>query len=285
MDIRFLESLIAVVETGSIAGAARMQYLTAAAVSQRIQSLESELNCELLSRSGHSAKPTETCLNLLPRARKLIRETEALKGDIDTSALTGTLKVGVISTALTGLLPQVLRKLITAAPQVVPKILPGTSKNIYDGLISESLDAAILVEPPFALPKSLKKKTIRKEQLLLISKTKEPLLPKDILSNKPYICYDSQSWGGKIAERYLADNNIFPETLCELDALETIQILVEKGLGASLVPNWSGFQEQNNRLTIHSIEDDRYYRKIVFITPQLPQHPNIIRVFTECLFS
>jgi DNA-binding transcriptional LysR family regulator len=43
MDIRFLESLIAVVETGSIAGAARLQYLTAAAVSQRIQALEKEI--------------------------------------------------------------------------------------------------------------------------------------------------------------------------------------------------------------------------------------------------
>lgn len=285
MDIRFLESLIAVVETGSIAGAARLQYLTPAAVSQRIQTLESELNCQLLSRSGHSAKPTETCLNLLPRARKLIRETEALKGDIDSSALTGTLKVGVISTALTGLLPQVLRRLVTAAPKVVPQIIPGTSKTIYDGLISQSLDAAILVRPPFALPKSLKRKTIRTEQLLLISNTKDPLTHSDILSNEPYICYDSKSWGGRIAERYLADNNIYPTPLCELDALETIQILVEKGLGASLVPSWLGFQEHNNALNIHPIEDDRYYREVVLITPRLPQHPNIMSIFTECLFS
>ncbi|WP_305417582.1 LysR family transcriptional regulator [Photobacterium leiognathi] len=42
MDTRFLETLITVVEQGSIAAAAREQLLTPAAVSQRIQSLERE---------------------------------------------------------------------------------------------------------------------------------------------------------------------------------------------------------------------------------------------------
>lgn len=87
MDIRFLESLIAVVETGSIAGAARKQWLTAAAVSQRIKALEQELECSLLYRSAHSAKPTEACYNLLPRARKLVQDVQGLKDDIDHTGL------------------------------------------------------------------------------------------------------------------------------------------------------------------------------------------------------
>lgn len=72
MDTRFLESLVAVVETGSIASAARLQNLTATAVSQRIPALEVEFDTPLLSRSAHSARPTEACLNLLPRAQTLL---------------------------------------------------------------------------------------------------------------------------------------------------------------------------------------------------------------------
>lgn len=285
MDIRFLESLIAVVETGSIAGAARLQYLTAAAISQRIQALEKDLGCTLLSRSGHAAKPTETCLNLMPRARKLVLEAEALKGDISGSVLTGTLRIGAISTALTGLLPLVLRKLVKAAPRVMPKIIPGTSKTLFDALLSDTLDAAILVEPPFALPKSLIQQDIHQEPLLLLSKESQDCSLHQILSTEPYICYDSKSWGGRVADRYLADNRLFPETLCELDALETIQILVEKELGVSLVPYWSGLQPEKNQLTVHLIDDNRYLRRIVLITPILPQQPSIINAFKECLFS
>ncbi len=285
MDIRFLESLIAVVDTGSIAGAARLQYLTAAAVSQRIQSLEKDLDCELLSRSGHAAKPTETCLNLMPRARKLVREAEALKGDVDESALAGTLRIGAISTALTGLLPLVLRRLVEAAPKVVAQITPGTSKTLFDDLLSGALDAAILVEPPFALPKSLTLQNIRQEPLLLLSKATHGRSLHQILSTEPYICYDSKSWGGRVAERYLTDNRLFPVTLCELDALETIQILVEKELGVSLVPYWSGLQPEIKKLTVHLIENERYLRRIVLVTPTLPLQPNILKIFKECLFS
>lgn len=285
MDIRFLESLIAVVETGSIAGAARLQYLTPAAVSQRIQALEKDLDCELLSRSGHTAKPTATCLNLLPRARKIVREAEALKEDIDESALTGNLRIGAISTALTGLLPMVLRNLVKVAPKVVPKIIPGTSKTLFDALLSDTLDAAILVEPPFALPRSLIQQNIHQEPLLLLSKGTHNRSLSETFSAKPYICYDSKSWGGRIAERYLEDNRLFPEILCELDALEAIQILVEKEVGVSLVPYWSGFQPEKNHLTVHLIDDERYLRRIVLITPILPHNPNIIKVFKECLFS
>lgn len=285
LDIRFLESLIAVVELGSIAGAARLQGLTPAAVSQRIQALERDIGCELLSRSAHTAKPTENCLNLIPRARKLVRETEALKSDIDISGLSGSLRIGVISTALTGLLPSVLHNLAKSAPGIKPHITPGTSQILYNELQAETLDAAILVEPPFPASKSLVLYQLREEQLLLLSKVTNTRSLNAILSTEPYICYDSKSWGGRIAEQYLTDNSITPEILCELDALETIHILVEKGLGVSLVPFWEGLQPMLNRLTVNKIKDNRYLRRIVLLTQKQPRQPKIIEKLKSSLLS
>jgi len=85
LDIRFISSLIKVVDTGSIAAAARNQMLTSAAVSQRIKALEIAMGCQLLSREGHSAKPTAECLKVLPRLKRIIKEVDALQGDLDAT--------------------------------------------------------------------------------------------------------------------------------------------------------------------------------------------------------
>lgn len=285
MDTRFLESLIAVVEAGSIAGAARLQGLTPAAVSQRIQSLERDIGCELLSRSAHTARPNENCLNLIPRARKLVHEADALQYDIDTTGLSGTVRIGAISTALTGLLPSVLHLLAETAPKIKPRITPGTSQLLYDQLLTKSLDAAILVAPPFETSKNFVSELLREEPLLLLSGNKETRPLSEILLYKPYICYDSESWGGRIAAQYLADNEIVPDTLCELDSLETIHVLVEKGMGVSLVPYWAGLKPNPERFMMTVINDSRYMRKLVLLTHRHCQVPNIIHQLKRALIG
>lgn len=285
MDTRFLESLIAVVEAGSIAGAARLQRLTPAAVSQRIQSLERDIGCELLSRSAHTARPNENCLNLIPRARKLVHEAYALQYDIDTTGLSGTIRIGAISTALTGLLPSALHHLAEGAPKVKPHITPGTSQLLYDQLQAQSLDAAILVAPPFEFSKNIDSALLREEPLLLISGNKKIRSLKETLSREPYICYDSESWGGRIAAQYLVDNKIVPDTLCELDSLEAIHILVEKGMGVSLVPHWSGFKPKPGRLFMKEIKGSHYIRKLVLLTQKHCKVPEIINQLKRALFG
>ena len=54
METRLLESLLQVAQQGSIAAAARRQGLTPAAVGQRIQALENELEYEALQRVHRS---------------------------------------------------------------------------------------------------------------------------------------------------------------------------------------------------------------------------------------
>ena len=161
MDTRYLKSLITVVECGSIAHAARIEGLTAAAISQRILALERQLGFELLSRVGHAAKPSQACLGLLPRARRIVREVALLAGDADGAGLTGQLRIGAISTVLTGLMPEALRALTVSAPGLTPVIVPGTSRSLYQALLSGEVDAAILVAPPFELPKALQAVSLR----------------------------------------------------------------------------------------------------------------------------
>lgn len=283
MDTRYLKSLITVVECGSIAHAARIEGLTAAAISQRILALERQLGFELLSRVGHAAKPSQACLGLLPRARRIVREVALLAGDADGAGLTGQLRIGAISTVLTGLMPEALRALTVSAPGLTPVIVPGTSRSLYQALLSGEVDAATLVAPPFELPKALQAVSLRKEPLVFLSKEKSSISIPAQLMSQPYIRYDPDAWGGRYAEQYLADQGLKPTPMVDLDALETIAMLVTGGMGVSLVPYWSGFEQWGHQCAVSQIGNDRYDREIALTSPAQTDRPNMISALCAAL--
>jgi DNA-binding transcriptional LysR family regulator len=108
MDTRFLETLVTVVECGSLAEAARRLNLTASAVAQRIQALETEIGISLLARSGRTVHPATAAVAVLERARTIQREIRDLKSVAASGILSGELRLGVVPSMLTGFVPDVL---------------------------------------------------------------------------------------------------------------------------------------------------------------------------------
>ena len=269
MDTRFLASLIAVVETGSIAAAARLQNLTPAAVGQRIRALEADFDHALLSRDGHKAHPTQACIDLLPRAKMLVRESENLKADIDPTGLRGQLRLGTISTALTDYMPDVVKQLTQHAPDAELTITPGSSAMLYRMLIDQNLDAILVVKPTFQLPKQIRSTRISQQRLVLISANKTRALTAETLKNNRLITYDKNSWGGRIAWEWIEQQTLPFKVLCEMDSPELIAILVEQGLGIAVLPEWKGLTERHCGLTVVPIADGpKYQREISFLTHQ-----------------
>lgn len=298
METRYLKSLLAVVDSGSIADAARIEHLTAAAIGQRVQALERELGFALLSRSGHTARPTQACLALLPRARRLVREAALLKGDASADGLAGTLRIGAISTALTGMLPAALRTLTQAAPAGRPAIVPGTSRALFQMLQAGELDAAVVVDPPFVLPKMLRAVTLRREPLVMLAPKRRAsgasmmpgavapssrARPAALLRALPYIRYDPDAWGGRHASQWLADQAIEPSVLCDLDALEAIAMLVADGMGVALVPRWSGIERFTGECRLVPIDGAAYERSIVLLTNHEPDLPAMLVILERAL--
>ena len=283
MDIRYLESLISVAELGSIAGAARAQNLTPAAVGQRIAILEKHFGTALLNRSTHKALPTEACLNLLPKARHIVSEFQRMSTDIESSGLAGKFHLGAISTALTGILPGTIRQLAEVAPKLVLQIKPGTSNSLFSDLAERRIDAAIIALPPNALPRSFSVELLRNEPLVLLSRNASGKNARAKLEQNPYICYDAQSWGGLKAFQYLKDSKLRIEPFYELDALEAIEKLVLQGMGVSLVPQWAGLDLDRPGLDVEIIRDQRYCRKVVLVTPNDSARRPVIDALLEAL--
>ena len=266
MDIRYLASLVAVVECGSIARAARLRNLTAAAIGQRISVLEKHFNTELLNRNSHKATPTDACLNLLPRAKHIVHEFHSLSADLELSGLAGKFKLGAISTAVTGMLPKAIKNLASSAPGLVLQIKPGTSNLLYEDLTERRLDAAIIVSPPHSLPNRYHWQLLRDEPLILLSNKSKGNSIRQKLTQNPYIRYDSQSWGGVKASQFLKDKKIQLEPYCELDSLGAIEKFVQQEMGVSLVPLWSGLDLTSPGLDAEFVRPNRYARHLVLIT-------------------
>jgi DNA-binding transcriptional LysR family regulator len=60
-----------------------------------------------------------------------------------------------------------------------------------------------------------------------------------LLANEPLIRYDRNQWGGRLADEYLRKVDITPRERFELNALNAIAVMVDRGLGVSLVPDWA----------------------------------------------
>jgi len=285
VDIKFLESLIAVVEQGSIAAAAREQNLTATAVSQRIKSLEEQLNCKLLSRIGHNALPTESCMRILPRVKNMIADSVRLKADIAPQGLFGELKLGTIPTALTDYVPMLVKEFSTAAPTANLLITPGASAGLYDQLLEQKIDAALMIEPAFAVPKKFRMTEIAIEPLCLISNIKLRGSIAEILANHPLILFDRNTWGGKLTWQWLLEQNIEFNTLCEIDAFETMVAMVQTGLGVTILPKWRGLM-LHKQISVQDIATARpQCRKIILLADRASPAQSLITLCHDKLLK
>lgn len=240
MDIRFLESFVAVAECGSIAEAARRLNLTPAALAQRLRALEQDLGHSLVSRVGRTVRPTASGLAVLRHAGALIDGARDLRAIAANDQPEGQLRLGATATALTGLLPGIVERLGARYPRIDLFIRPGASVDLYHGVISGELDAAVIVRPQFPVPKATGWLTLREEPLILIARQGMVMDdPLTLLRRERFIRYDRNQWGGQIVDRYLRQNGVRLREWLELDALDAIAALVSRGLGIAIVPDWA----------------------------------------------
>lgn len=240
METRFLSTFLSVVKTGSIAETARRLNITPSAVTQRMRALEDEIGQPLVRRSGQAMQPTSAANAIVRDAERILALENDLKAAASADQETGLLRIGVIQTALTGLLPDILLRLRQNRPGIELYLVPGTSGDLYALVTEGGLDAAFVVKPHFVLPKSLDWAQLRKERLLLITASRQEVRdPQSILRREPFLRYDRNHWGGRIVDQYLRRQRIRPNEQYELDSLEAIVIMVSRGLGVAIVPDWA----------------------------------------------
>jgi DNA-binding transcriptional LysR family regulator len=284
MDTLFLETLVAVIDSGTLVGAARKMNVTPGAVAQRLRALEADLGTRLVMRAGRVVRPTDAGARLAQRARAVLRDVSDLRFVVAAAGdtLSGELRVGAIATALTGMLPPVLGRLTGSHPQIDVFLEPGTSEYLYQRVQEGELDAAVLVKPRFALQKTLDWVGLRSEPMIVIAaQALAETDPHTLLLRYPFIRYDRRQWGGYLAERYLQQAGLAPKMRFELDALDAIAVMVDQGLGVSLVPDWAPPWPEGLALKKLALPLPHQHREVGVVWNKGSSHLALIRAFLE----
>ena len=239
MNARFLSTFCAVARFGSLNAAARHLGLSSASVGEQIRTLEKDLNARLVSRQGRGIALTEAGHAVLPAARDVVERIDEMSQIAQLGQARGRLRAGAVSTATIGVLPSALQRMARHYPNIELNVYPGSSTHLYHRLEQGDLDCMITGRPSFALPKSMTWHPIREEPLVLLcSAGLEGHAIERHLAAEPFIRLDRNAWAGQIVTRFLEDRAIRTKELFEMDAPATIVILVARGVGVSLLPDW-----------------------------------------------
>ena len=252
MDFRQLRYALSVYKERSFTKAARRLNISQSAVSEQVKLLEEEIGFELFSRTSGGIESTE-------RGRTFLYESERVMGDLlslsDTArrlrgSLSDTLTIGMGSGMAQIFIPRIFADLKSALPGVRLDILTAPTKNIFNELHEERIDAGIAIESdPDRLPAGLIFDRLVDVEMALITHPKHPLArskqPVDIgrLLAEPFIMSELTVGYGQVVFSLFTDLGIRPNTLAVVDNIETIKIIVQSGGGIAIVPRASAENE------------------------------------------
>ncbi|SMF89899.1 DNA-binding transcriptional regulator, LysR family [Azospirillum oryzae] len=282
MDTRFLECFVVVADCGSVAEAARRLNIAPTTLALRIRALEDELGFTLMTRSGRTAKPTPAGEALAVRAAGILRDLRDLRTLQSDEKPQGQLRLGVAQTAIATVLCDVLPALAQKYPDLEIIVQKGSSTQIFGKLEDSELDVAFLFHPPFRLPKSLAWRPLKAERYVVIAPGSEACGdPFQLLRERPFVRYDRSLWSGQIAENYLRQQRIRPKDRIELDALDAIAVLVDRGVGVSLVPDRALPLPAGLTIIKHSLPEPAPQRELGLLWPVTSAYARLIRVVEE----
>lgn len=264
--IRELKTFVAVCELDSFAATARQMNLTQSAISAQMKALEKALGLSLFTRSARAVTLNSQGLRVLPIAKEILAlyATMQLPADTDIASYYGQLKIGAISSVQVGILPEALKAINVLAPFMQTEIIPGRSIELIEKLEEGDIDAAIIVQPAFTLPKHISIDLLITEPYVLISPKKWPFYSlRQMLEQHPFVHYSLKSSAGAQLNKFLKQQNINVKKIMELDDLDAIFMMVESGLGVALIPYAGLWVRSAASVKVHHLGDSGLVREIV----------------------
>ena len=178
MRLQSIEHFIAVVDAGSIRGAARQLNMSQPALSRALQQLEEELGVQLMDRSGRGVTPTAAGSTFLSHARVAEAELrkaaeEAQKAVGDTTRL---LALGVSPVGASLLLPELVITLQGLHPGTRIRILETTPSALLPLVRDEVMDLAVTQRTRIHLDAGLDYRPLAEVQMRLAVRPGHPLL-------------------------------------------------------------------------------------------------------------
>jgi DNA-binding transcriptional LysR family regulator len=241
MDLRQLEILQAIAETGSFTACGRKLHVSQSAISRQILLLEEELGEPLVLRVGRQVRMTPAAESLVQLGQRVFQDLRDTVGTITdrTRHLKGSLRLSGGMTVCMYVFPALLKHLRRLHPHLDVRLTVATAGQSVQQIREGRVDAGLLTLPVEG--SDLITVPVLREELLLVTTPSHPLArrrrvaPKD-LARLPFVLFEQGSATRKVIDRFFAAEGLEPTIVMDTENVEIIKAMVKTGLGIGIVP-------------------------------------------------
>ena len=167
-DLVDLKLFVAVAEARSITHGASRVHLALASASERIKGLEAAVGVALLARDRRGVTPTAAGESLLDHARLVLRQVEAMRGDLLGFArgLRASVRILANTSGLSEHLPKALASFLAEHPAISIDVEERESVDIAQLIASGAADIGVAVEE--MLPPTVERYPFCDDNLVLV---------------------------------------------------------------------------------------------------------------------
>jgi LysR family transcriptional regulator, nitrogen assimilation regulatory protein len=243
MELRSLHYFVRIAELGSITRASAHLQIAQPALTRHLQRLEDELDTPLFTRANRGVKLTEAGHKLLESAQRILRDVERAGDEIRAHKAhpSGKIILGVTPTQCPVVVPELFARMRRHYPMVELKVVHAGMVRLEEFLIDGRVDLALLSE--VSRSRLIFSARLAEEEMVLVTRPEarsREIVSADELSRTPLILGD----GLRAAmETLLAGRGVELQVETELNDHETIRLMVQQGVGASILPHSSVYRE------------------------------------------
>jgi DNA-binding transcriptional LysR family regulator len=282
MDLRQLEILQAIADTGSFTACGRKLHVSQSAISRQIALLEEELGEPLFLRVGRQVRMTPAAEALVKLGQRVfldVRETVASVTD-RTRELRGTLRLSGGMTVCLYIFPTLVKQLKRAHPKLDVRMMVATAGRSVEEIRAGHVDAGLLTLPVDEA--DLVTLPVLREELLLVTMPGHPLAKRkkitaQDLAGEPFVLFEAGSGTRRVIDRFFLSENVEPNVVMDTENVEIIKAMVKEGLGIGIVPYMAVAREVRARqFFVTRIEGHELSRETGWVYPRANRTPRII---------
>ena len=235
-----LQTLLAIVEAGSLVGAAQALNMTPAALTARVKGLEEAMGVTLFARMPTGLKLNAAGEVALGHVGTIDRAVNAMLDAMEDlrSGRGGRLSVAVVSTAKY-FAPRLIAAFVAEHPRLELKFLIGNRDETMALLRAQDADVALAGRPPADM--AVEKALIGPHPYVIIAPPTHRLariagLKRDALAGEAFLFREAGSGTRSLFDYFLGDTAVRQaQPGIELGSNETIKQAVMAGLGIALI--------------------------------------------------
>src|SRR5438477_1086106 len=286
MDLRQLEILQAIAETGSFTACGRKLHVSQSAISRQILLLEAELGEPLFLRVGRQVRMTPAAESLVQLGQRVFLDVRDTVGAITdrTRELRGTLRLSGGMTVCLYVFPPLLKHLRRVHRHLDVRLTVATAGRSVQEIRGGRVDAGLLTLP--VEEADLVTVPVLREELLLVTppihalSRRRRVAPRD-LAGQPFILFEAGSGTRRVIDRFFATENLEPTIVMDTENVEIIKAMVKTGMGIGIVPFQSVEREvRAGQFFCSRIEGHELVRETGWVYPRANRTP---RMITELL--